>query len=100
MTFSLADHGSVFSTRPRGAALRAEALASTEDGEELRISFAGVKSVSYSFADEFLGPLLVGEQARASLEEVPPSLHRVILGALRRRGLQIKSRDLFPPVSA
>jgi hypothetical protein len=93
MTFQLSEYGAVFSTRPLGAHLREEALSRRSGEAQLRISFAGVQSVSYSFADEFLGPMLVDEQA--SLAEVPEQLHSVILGALARRGLQVDESELF-----
>ncbi len=95
MNFALADYGAVFSTRPLGAKLRDEVLARRE-GEDITISFAGVQSISYSFADEFLGPIMLSSD-RPTLDEVPPQLHRIILGALERRGLRISEHELFGP---
>jgi hypothetical protein len=94
MTFCLSDHGAVFSTRPLGARLRDEALAKRSAGESLTISFEGVQSISYSFADEFLGPIMLSPDA-AVLANVPPQLHRIILGALERRGLRTTEHELF-----
>jgi hypothetical protein len=96
MTFHLSSHGAVFSTRPLGAQLREEALAAGAGSADLTISFAGVRSISYSFADEFLGPMISDDRTgRAHLTDVPPELHRVILGALERRGTKIAADDLF-----
>lgn len=94
MTFSLSDYGAVFSTRPLGAQLRDEALAKRLGGERFEISFEGVQSISYSFADEFLGPIMLGG-VDAMLTDVPPQLHRIILGALERRGLRTTEHELF-----
>jgi len=99
MTFSLSEHGEVFSTRPRGARLRAEALACKARGEDLTISFSGVRSISYSFADEFLGPIMIGNN-KAVLEDIPPSLHRVIVGALKRRGVRTAGLNISTTASA
>jgi hypothetical protein len=93
MSFALADYGAVFSTRPLGAKLRDEALARCA-GKDFTISFAGVQSISYSFADEFLGPIMLSSD-RPRLDEVPPQLHRIILGALERRGLRTDEHELF-----
>ncbi|HEY2335541.1 MAG TPA: DUF4325 domain-containing protein [Solirubrobacterales bacterium] len=94
MPFLLSTHGAVFSTRPRGASLRSEAIASRDANEELRISFAGVQSISYSFADEFLGPLM-SAPGTVVLEDVAAPLHRIILGALERRGIHTSEEELF-----
>ncbi|MEX2448034.1 MAG: hypothetical protein WD404_04735 [Solirubrobacterales bacterium] len=94
MSFRLEQHGAVFSTRPKGRALRQEALSEHVRGEELHVSFAGVQSISYSFADEFLGPLLLGTD-RVVLEDVPPHLHRIIKSTMSRRGIRRNDAELF-----
>ena len=94
MSFRLDQHGAVFSTRPKGRTLRQQALSEHARGEELHISFAGVQSISYSFADEFLGPLLLGSE-RVILEDVSPNLHRVIKSTLTRRGIRREDSELF-----
>jgi len=99
MTFLLADHGAVFSTRPLGAQLRDQALARRVSGEVFTISFNGVQSISYSFADEFLGPLMLSSE-RPKLADVPPQLHRIILGALERRGVRFNESEIFGHVCA
>ncbi len=99
MTFQLSDHGAVFSTRPKGASMRKLALSPHTRGEELRVSFAGVQSISYSFADEFLGPLMLGPD-RVVLDDVPPLLHRIIMSTMRRRGVRTEEREIFGSVPA
>lgn len=99
MSFRLAQHGAVFSTRPRGRALRQEALSDHVRGQELHISFAGVQSVSYSFADEFLGPLLLGPD-HVILEDVPSNLHRIIKSTMARRNIRTRDADLFAATTA
>lgn len=94
MTFRLADHGTVFSTRPRGAALRSEVLAEAESSENICLSFAGVRSVSYSFADEFVGAI-ASTGKTVTFTDVSPPVRTVILGTLRRRGIKTPERDLF-----
>lgn len=94
MTFQLSDHGAVFSTRPKGRALREAALVEHVRGEEIHVSFDGVQSISYSFADEFLGPLLLGKD-RVVLEDVPSHLHRIIRSSVSRRNIRLSDSDLF-----
>jgi hypothetical protein len=93
MTFQLASYGAVFSTRPLGAKLRDQALSERHGGDVLTISFAGVQSVSYSFADEFLGPIMV--EGKANLTDVPEQLQGIILGALERRGMTVDESEIF-----
>ncbi|HEX2392035.1 MAG TPA: DUF4325 domain-containing protein [Solirubrobacterales bacterium] len=95
MSFRLDQHGAVFSTRPRGRTLRQQAMAEHARGQEIHVSFEGVQSISYSFADEFLGPLMLGPD-RVVLEDVPPQLHRIIKSTLSRRGIRLRDdSDLF-----
>jgi hypothetical protein len=94
MSFRLDQHGAVFSTRPRGRQLRQAALSDHAHGQELHISFEGVQSISYSFADEFLGPLMLSSD-RVVLEDVAPQLHRIIKSTLQRRNIRIADSDLF-----
>ncbi len=93
MTFQLSHFGTVFSTRPLGERIRAEAIAQRDGDETLVISFADVRSISYSFADEFLGPIMA--KGNVHLEDVAPALHPVILGALERRGVEVDADELF-----
>jgi hypothetical protein len=93
MRFRVGDHGEVFSTRPKGAAL----LTMLEEGmgaaSEVEVDFENVRNVSYSFADEFVGELLERVEhgvyaCRVVLTHVPPNAERVIAGSLQRRGLK------------
>jgi hypothetical protein len=99
MVFRLADYGAVFSTRPKGASMRRLVLASHEAGEEIHLSFDGVQSISYSFADEFLGPLMLGSD-RVVLDGVALPLHRIIMSTLRRRGVRVDEKEIFGKVPA
>jgi hypothetical protein len=94
MSFRLNQHGAVFSTRPRGRQLRQAALSDHVRGRELHISFEGVQSISYSFADEFLGPLMLGSD-RVVLDDVAPQLHRIIKSTMQRRNIRIADSELF-----
>lgn len=100
MQFRLGEHGSVFSTRQRGKQFLDELRPELGAGEDVHISFAGVKSISYSFADEFLGGLM-SEHRRLDLliEDAEDSVRRVILGALRKRGIKVNPKDLFDRVA-
>jgi hypothetical protein len=99
MAFQLSDHGAVFSTRPKGASMRKLVLAEHSRGEEMRVSFEGVQSISYSFADEFLGPLVLGPDP-VRLECVPSQLQRIILSTLQRRGVRGEAAEILGSVAA
>lgn len=92
MTFRLADHGHGFSTRPRGVEVLALLDQAARPGDTIGVDFSDVLSVSYSFADEFVGKL-AERQARgdasftATISNVPEPLHRVIDRCLEARGL-------------
>lgn len=58
MRFLLAERGTVFSTRERGARMLAELEETLADVDDLIVDLRGVRSLSYSFADEFIGPLV------------------------------------------
>lgn len=60
MRYNVADHGTFFSTRSRGAAIRGDLEAKAGDADRVEVDFAGVQSVSYSFLDCFVGELLTG----------------------------------------
>jgi hypothetical protein len=59
--------------------------------ETVRIDFAGVRSVSYSFVDEFIGELAqaAGTNAPRCIN-VSPAAARTIERSLRRRGLDFE----------
>lgn len=92
MTFPLAAHGRAYSTRPRGAELAIEVKQMAGDTSRVEIDFAGVQSVSYSFADEFVGELFEQyDNGHLSftpvLINVPQPLARVITACLEARGV-------------
>lgn len=93
MRFRLKDYGEVFSTRSRGAELLAVLEEQAKAASVIEIDFDGVKGLSYSFADEFVGELAerVSGSGRSDIEialaHVPERAERVILGSLERRGL-------------
>lgn len=98
MRFRLAEHGRAFSTRPRGAALLGVLEGKAHGASEAIIDFEGVTSVSYSFADEFIGELMERADAgrydfEPALENVAPALRRVIRRSLENRG--VAHRDPF-----
>jgi anti-anti-sigma regulatory factor len=100
--YLLARHGQAFSTRARAEEIRIEIEGLAASSGEVLIDFAGVRSVSYSFADELVGafasayasgdrvakPLVIGLSAQAQ---------RVLLGSLDQRGISEEmSRRLVP----
>lgn len=100
--YLLAGQGRAFSTRARGEEIRIEIEGLAASSNEVLIDFAGVRSVSYSFADELVGvfasayasgdlaarPLVIGLSAQAQ---------RVLLGSLDQRGISEEiSRRLVP----
>lgn len=104
MKFALKSFGVVFSTRDRGARMLEAVEPHLARGEHLVIDFADVMSVSYSFADEFVGELL--ERAAAgmyprepALEHVDAAVYRTIAKSLHNRGLDRAdvSSDLVSP---
>lgn len=90
MEYRLANQGLVFSTRDRGARVLADLRKKTRGValESVRIDFGGVRSVSYSFIDEFIGELAQTSGAAAPrCINVSPAAARTIERSLRRRGL-------------
>jgi hypothetical protein len=100
--YQLVRRGQAFSTRARGEEIRVEIEGLAASSGEVLIDFAGVRSVSYSFADELIGtfasayvsgdpvakPLVIGLSAQAQ---------RVLLGSLGERGISEEmSRRLIP----
>jgi anti-anti-sigma regulatory factor len=85
MRFSLAERGSVFSTRDRGIGLLAildTQLSQCSADEELVLDFDGVHHVSYSFADEFVATVMQRAVREGSqpprLEGMSATVERVI----------------------
>ena len=100
--FVLGRLGRAFSTRARAEQIRAEIEQLAADSSDVLIDFEGVRSVSYSFADELVGvfasryeadsdslrPVVIGLSAQAQ---------RVLIGSLQQRGLSDEtSRELVP----
>ena len=100
--YVLGRHGQAFSTRARAEQIRSEIEQLAAGASEVLIDFEGVRSVSYSFADELVGvfasryeadhealrPLVIGLTAQAQ---------RVLVGSLEQRGLSDEvSRELIP----
>lgn len=93
MLIQMAEHGLVFSLRDRGKRMRndvLEQLGDCADDEPLILDFADVRSVSNSFADEFVGML-----AESMVPEVPTVINasstvaKRIEGTLRRRKFDV-----------
>jgi anti-anti-sigma regulatory factor len=57
VVFELSAYGTAFSTRTLGAKLLSELIESAERQSIVVVDFSGVRMVSYSFADEFVGGL-------------------------------------------
>lgn len=70
MVFQLSAYGTAFSTRALGAKLLNELIESAADQATVVVDFSGVRLVSYSFADEFVGGLATRREA-ADLTFVP-----------------------------
>jgi hypothetical protein len=87
MTFRVAAHGTVFSTRDRGEVLREELDRALAVGDDLVVDFEGVLSISLSFADEFIGALFEAHSAEVTIKNAAPSVERAIQRSLRARGL-------------
>ena len=90
MQYRLADHGLVFSTRDRGARMLADLREQVGSApmESVVIDFGGVRSVSYSFVDEFIGELMQSAGSSVpTLVNVPAFAARTIERSLHRRGV-------------
>ena len=100
--YVLGRHGQAFSTRARAEQIRAEVEQLAAGAGDVLIDFEGVRSVSYSFADELVGVFASRYQAdHSSLRPVVIGLtaqaQRVLLGSLEQRGLSEEvSRELVP----
>jgi len=95
----LSEYGRTFSTRPRGRELRARAL-SRQENEDLELDFAGVSSVSYSFADEFVAVLVQDAGQSDGFEvrilDAAPAVARVLARALANRGATVTFSTSVP----
>jgi hypothetical protein len=88
----------VFSTRDRGVRLRDEIQKQARDAEFLVLDFAEVFSVTYSFADEFVGGLARaacdGSNPPVMIERADPAIAEMIDLSLRKRGIESAKADL------
>ena len=94
MHYKLALQGSVFSTRPRAVSMLQDLqgqLATAPSHETLVLDFAGVRHVSFSFADEFVGTLVQRAHddavAPVRVENTSPAVHHAIMLGLVAREL-------------
>lgn len=84
--FALAEHGTTFSTRPRGVELKAAVDARLDERESVALDFSGVLNVSSSFADEFVGE--IGQERPVMIRGANPEVERVVARVLARRGFE------------
>jgi hypothetical protein len=100
MRIELASYGQVFSTRDRGARLLDEIEHELRGAESVVVDFRGVLSVSYSFADEFVGGLAERAQAglapHVTVEHADGSIRDTIELSLRKRGVEPAEAELAP----
>lgn len=99
MRYRIADYGTVFSTRDRGARVLVEVLEAyrARNNGEIIVDFEGVRSMTHSFADEFIGELL----SMAKRGEVPtPALENLRGTPLRAVERSARVRDLAVPHAA
>ena len=100
MHFRLADNGQAFSTRLRGEQLLADFEAKTAGAATVAIDFEGIRSLSYSFGDSFVGEAIERAQSgrygfSLSLQHVPLQSQRVIRESVSNRGLDVSVDELF-----
>jgi hypothetical protein len=98
MEYQLAYRGSVFSTRSRGVELLVdlETCLLSNPRDEVVLDFEGVKHVSFSFVDEFVGRLV--QRAEDNRAEVP-RLTNLTPDVAAIVSMSLRSREL-PPLSA
>jgi hypothetical protein len=84
--FPLSEFGTSFATRGRGEELREQALERADGSATLIVDFAGVRHVSYSFADEFAGKLVVeADDLAVEVVNASESVGRTVEDAVQRR---------------
>lgn len=93
-SYGLAEQATTLATRPFARELRDDLLSKAADQETVELDFEGVRSVSHSFADEFVARLAEDSKAGVVGFEVhatglSPEVARVLQAALDRRGLQV-----------
>ena len=99
MRIHVATFGRVFSTRDRGVRLRDEIQEQAKDAEILVLDFTDVFSVTYSFADEFVGGLVQasydGLNPPVAIDNADPAIAEMIDLSLRKRGLESSTAGLL-----
>lgn len=100
--YVVSQHGQAFATRARADQIRSEIDEVAQGCSEVLIDFEGVRSLSFSFADELFGMLAI-RHAKAPAELRPVAIglsaqaQRVLLGSLSQRGIPDDlSRSLVP----
>lgn len=100
--YRLSADGQVFSTRVRAEQIREAIMRNARGAPTVLIDFDGVRSISFSFADELFGvlvrqhlndpssprPIAIGLSAQAQ---------RVLMGSARQRGLPDAAIEAFIP---
>lgn len=93
-SYGLSKQATTLATRPFARELRADLLAKISDPGAVELDFEGVRSVSHSFADEFVARL--AEESKVGSVEfdvhvtgASSEVSRVLQGALDRRGLKL-----------
>lgn len=92
MRYRFADQGLVFSTRERGSRVLDDILLRLGDAEAetVLLDLEGVRSISYSFADECIGEVctrLMGQSHIPVVVNAPGTAARTIERSLVRRGI-------------
>jgi anti-anti-sigma regulatory factor len=85
LTFQLSDFGRAFATRERGDELRRLLLEQAAGQDAVVVDFAGVASVSYSFADEFLAKLYADDSLQVEQRNLSPRVAEIAKRAVGRR---------------
>jgi len=85
LMFQLSEFGQTFATRDRGDELRRTLLERAHGQDAVVVDFAGVTSVSYSFADEFLGKLCADAGLRLERRNLTPRIAAIADRAVARR---------------
>lgn len=85
LMFQVSDFGQTFATRERGDELRRLLLEQAKGHDEVIVDFDGVTSVSYSFADEFLGKLVAEASLLLTQRNLSPRVEAIAERAVARR---------------
>lgn len=100
--YRLSQDGTVFSTRARAEEIRANVESLVRGRPAVVLDFDGVRSISFSFADELFGVLAERHQDDASCPQpiaigLAAQAQRVLLGSLSQRGIpDAKVQQLVP----